>query len=126
MDESERQVQAYLQGLGFKDVRYEPDGNVPPDFVVDGEYNVAVIERLRNGGTTAWDHAFWEHELMESGYVGNGMGVGEAHLLTPSRQWIEYKHGFQEYIYNPEIIAKYKNAFNRDNQRISGKILQLQ
>jgi len=32
----------YLLHLGFKDVKYEPDGRVPPDFLADGRVAVEV------------------------------------------------------------------------------------
>src|SRR5213595_1852143 len=42
MDSSEGIVSEYLSHRGFRDVVYEPDGNVPPDFLVDGRIAVEV------------------------------------------------------------------------------------
>lgn len=42
MDGSEKLVEEYLKSLGFGDVRYQPDGNVTPDFLVDGRIAVEV------------------------------------------------------------------------------------
>jgi hypothetical protein len=42
MDESERIAKAYLDTLGLGPVQYEPDGNVPPDFLVGGRIAVEV------------------------------------------------------------------------------------
>ena len=42
MDHSEKHAQAFLRGLGFTDVVFEPDGNVPPDFALDGRIAVEV------------------------------------------------------------------------------------
>jgi hypothetical protein len=42
MDSSERIVFEYLSSRGFSDVVYEPDGNVPPDFLIDGRIAVEV------------------------------------------------------------------------------------
>lgn len=42
MNDSERTAFAYLQACGYRDIRYEPDGNVPPDFLVDGRIAVEV------------------------------------------------------------------------------------
>ena len=42
MDVTERQVFEYLSSKGFKNIAYEPDGNVPPDFLVDGRIAVEV------------------------------------------------------------------------------------
>jgi hypothetical protein len=45
MDDSEKVVAAYLRSRGFAMV-YEPDGNQPPDFVVDGR--IAIEARRLN------------------------------------------------------------------------------
>ena len=42
MDSSERIVLDYLSTRGFGEVVYEPDGNVPPDFLIDGRIAVEV------------------------------------------------------------------------------------
>ncbi|MDQ0465578.1 hypothetical protein QO010_003367 [Caulobacter ginsengisoli] len=42
MDSSEQLVEAYLKHLDIGEVVYEPDGNVPPDFLVDGRIAVEV------------------------------------------------------------------------------------
>jgi hypothetical protein len=42
MDASETHVAAYLKTCGFTDIRYEPDGNVPPDFLCDERVAVEV------------------------------------------------------------------------------------
>jgi hypothetical protein len=36
MNREEKITEAYLKSLGFKDVIFEPDGNIPPDFSIDG------------------------------------------------------------------------------------------
>ena len=41
MDGSEKLAEIYLKTV-FDDVRYEPDGNVPPDFLADGRVAVEV------------------------------------------------------------------------------------
>jgi hypothetical protein len=48
MDESEKLARAYLCHLGFDDIVYEPDGNVPPDFLVGGEVAVEVRRLNQN------------------------------------------------------------------------------
>ncbi|MGA2217939.1 MAG: hypothetical protein ABSG51_07625 [Terracidiphilus sp.] len=42
MNDSEAQALRYLSSLGFAQVVYEPDGNVPPDFLVNGRVAVEV------------------------------------------------------------------------------------
>lgn len=47
MDASEKLVESYLKGI-FTDVRYEPDGNVPPDFLADSRVAVEVRRLNQN------------------------------------------------------------------------------
>jgi len=42
MDPSEKLAYNYLTRQGFKTIVYEPDGNIPPDFLVDGRVAVEV------------------------------------------------------------------------------------
>jgi hypothetical protein len=52
MDDSENLVRAHLQHLGFKQIVYQPDGNIPPDFLVD--HRIAVeVRRLNQNYITA-------------------------------------------------------------------------
>lgn len=48
VDTSEALVERYLRSLGFLDVVYEPDGNVPPDFLVEGRIAVEVRRLNQN------------------------------------------------------------------------------
>jgi len=51
MDSSERIVYQYLSYQGFSDVAYEPDGNVPPDFLLNGRIAVEVRRLNQNEDT---------------------------------------------------------------------------
>ena len=51
MDRSERTVSQYLSHRGFRDVVHEPDGNVPPDFLLDGCIAVEVRRLNQNEDT---------------------------------------------------------------------------
>lgn len=42
MDDSEHAAQEYLRSCGFQDPVYEPNGRVPPDFLVEGRIAVEV------------------------------------------------------------------------------------
>ena len=55
MDDSEARIAAYLAHRGFTDVVYEPDGNVPPDFLVDGRIAVEV-RRLNLNAVTGTEY----------------------------------------------------------------------
>lgn len=48
MDHTERLAEAHLKCQGFSNVMYEPDGNVPPDFLVDGRIAVEVRRLNQN------------------------------------------------------------------------------
>lgn len=48
MDRAEKHVREHLRDRGHKNIQHEPDGNVPPDFVVDGEYAVEVRRLNQN------------------------------------------------------------------------------
>lgn len=48
MDRSEAAIKKLLGHMGFSYVVYEPDGNVPPDFVIDGEIAVEVRRLNQN------------------------------------------------------------------------------
>jgi len=48
MDDSETVVRQYLEHSGFKSIVYEPDGNVPPDFLADGRIAVEVRRLNQN------------------------------------------------------------------------------
>lgn len=48
MDDSERLAEQYLRSLNLGDVVYEPDGNVPPDFLVGARIAVEVRRLNQN------------------------------------------------------------------------------
>jgi len=48
MDDSEKKAFEYLRSLGLGDIVYEPDGNVPPDFLVDGRVAIEVRRLNQN------------------------------------------------------------------------------
>lgn len=60
VDASEAIVDEYLRAQGFADVVHEPDGNVPPDFLVDGHIAVEV-RRLNQHEQTADGYRGLEH-----------------------------------------------------------------
>jgi hypothetical protein len=48
MDKSEAIVEKFLTHIGFTNLVYEPDGNVPPDFLADGRVAVEVRRLNQN------------------------------------------------------------------------------
>lgn len=42
MNRKEKIIENYLKSLGFSDIIYEPNGNVPPDFLVDKTIAIEV------------------------------------------------------------------------------------
>lgn len=52
MNDSEKFVFEYLKSRGFGNIIYEPDGNIPPDFTIDGRIAVEVRRLNENEKTT--------------------------------------------------------------------------
>lgn len=48
MDSTEKHVNEHLAHRGFSNIAYEPDGNVPPDFLIDGKIAVEVRRLNQN------------------------------------------------------------------------------
>ncbi|MFY0639518.1 MAG: hypothetical protein JXR16_00635 [Bermanella sp.] len=48
MDSSEKLAKKFLQSLGFSDILFEPDGNIPPDFLVNKKIAVEVRRLNQN------------------------------------------------------------------------------
>jgi len=42
MDDSETLALSYISSIGYSSITYEPDGNIPPDFLVDGKIAIEV------------------------------------------------------------------------------------
>jgi len=69
MDEAEALSEEYLRRQGFTTIEFEPDGNIPPDFLCDGRVAVEV-RRLNHHHTSTGDrpealdtkaYALWNH-----------------------------------------------------------------
>ena len=48
MDATEKLVAKHLKHRGYANVVYEPDGNIPPDFLVDGTIAIEVRRLNQN------------------------------------------------------------------------------
>lgn len=48
MDETEKIVEIFLYSQGYNNIKYEPDGNVPPDFSIDGKIAIEVRRLNQN------------------------------------------------------------------------------
>jgi hypothetical protein len=48
LNHSEKLAAEYLRHCGFHDIRFEPDGNIPPDFLIDNAIAVEVRELNQN------------------------------------------------------------------------------
>jgi len=48
MDESEQKAQIFLESLGYSNISPEPDGNIPPDLLVDKTIAVEVRRLNQN------------------------------------------------------------------------------
>ena len=63
MDKSEQMVERYLGGLGFDSIIFEPDGNVTPDFLVDGRIAVEVRRLNQNEVTDSELHGLEKSDI---------------------------------------------------------------
>ena len=83
MNDSEKSIFEYLTSRGFGSVVYEPDGKVPPDFLVDGRIAVEV-RRLNQNEKTATGHRGLEevskplNALVEKALAATGPPVAGA------------------------------------------------
>lgn len=81
MNESEKSVYEYLTSQALGTVVFEPDGNVPPDFLVDGRIAVEA-RRLNQNEETAEGHRGIEevskplHKLVCKALAAQGPPVG--------------------------------------------------
>jgi hypothetical protein len=62
-DASEKIVSEHLAHRGFRDVVFEPDGNVPPDFLADGRIAVEVRRLNQNVETPAGPRGLEQEEF---------------------------------------------------------------
>jgi hypothetical protein len=68
MDESETLALKYLQSQGFINIKFEPDGNRPPDFLVDDTIAVEVRRLNQN-----FEYTFGKRGLEEEAKVNIGV-----------------------------------------------------
>jgi hypothetical protein len=84
MNESEKSVYEYLTSQGLGTVVYEPDGNVPPDFLVDGRIAVEVRRLNQNEETTEGHRGLEEISKPLHALVRKALAA-----MGPSSQWNE-------------------------------------
>lgn len=122
MDASEAIVEKLLKHMGFESVCYEPDGNVPPDFLADGRVAVEV-RRLNqnydagNGKRGLENTAIPLSDRVEKLASSFGPAEDESwflvfHFSRPIKPWGELK---------PKLRAKLA-AFRARPERSSGPV----
>ena len=124
MDSSEKLAREYLSSLGYTDIVYEPDGNIPPDFLVNGRIAVEVRRLnqsvLSNGnrseGLEEVFIPFWQRMQR---YLPT-LGIGEA-----NESWyvgIQIKRPLEKWrILEPELrsaLLRFMHSENRSQTRI--------
>lgn len=92
MDSTEAIAEIFLKSR-FNEVVYEPDGNIPPDFLCDGK--VAVEVRLLNQNREAPDGTISGHES-DASRLANTLGkvFSQFKHSTPGESWYAY-HQFR-------------------------------
>ncbi|MBF0235820.1 MAG: hypothetical protein HQK65_22720 [Desulfamplus sp.] len=63
MDREEQIVKEYLENKGYADIVYEPDGNIPPDFLVDNKIAIEVRRLNQNFVTESESNGLEEVEI---------------------------------------------------------------
>lgn len=63
MDPSEKLARKYLRVLGYKNILYEPDGNSPPDFLVENKIAIEVRRLNQNFNDGVKVQGLEEHEI---------------------------------------------------------------
>ena len=108
MDSSANIVFAYLSHQGFKEVVYEPDGNVPPDFLLDGRIAVEVRRLNQNEQTVSGPHGLEEvakplwtrmNRLVESLGPPTASAAGTCAIASDvlSHRGSNWSHGYAPY-----------------------------
>lgn len=123
MKPDERIVLETLMGLGYSDVCYELDGNIPPDFVINGSIAVEArrlnIHHINEDGTKyAHEQEFrpmWQRiEKLISTYGspidGETWAVGFA-LIHPVKPWKQIRL----------VLEQFLHDFQKQPQRNSGR-----
>lgn len=122
MDSSEAIAKGLLMAMGFSNVEYEPDGNVPPDFLVDGHIAVEVRRLNQNHDSGSGIQGLEETEIPLWQRIENlghsfGAATNESWFLyfrfsRPVRPWKEL---------GPNLCEALKNFRNKPI-RNGGKI----
>lgn len=123
MDDSERTAYEYLGSCGFDRRDYEPDGRVPPDFVVDGRIAVEVrrLNQMRQADGEARGLEQIQRSLAEKvPLLLKNLGAsaeGDSWFVflsfrRPLPPWRQLRVRLREHL----------NAFARDSARVNSKI----
>ncbi len=128
MDYSETLVENYLQYKGFSKIIYEPDGNIPPDFLVNDEIAIEV-RRLNqniegNGKTKGLEEtAYPLFQRIDKLFRGHKRESGKNSLFysirfaRPVSKWKRIEEKIEEYISivksgRIEVYKEYKISDN--------------
>lgn len=120
MDQGEALAERYLRHRGFTEIVHEPDGNVPPDFLVNGRIAVEVRRLNQNETATAQPVGLDSKEiplLMSVQSVMRSFGGGEEpnwfvrltykRPLPPAKQITKSVRSFlSDAVAHPETCAK--------------------
>jgi len=110
MDASEKLAKKLLQSLGFSDIEFEPDGNVPPDFLVDQKIAIEVRRLNQNYVIDGKPKGLEETEIplrqkignelkrFDIGYSANSYFVSYDYY-RPIPPWKDIKSGVQNILH---------------------------
>ncbi len=103
MKKEESQVLQYLKAQGYTNIQYEPDGNIPPDFLLNGR--IAIEVRRLNKYITIGNR---KEPIEKADYQVQAL----LQKITDSIQTPDYKHSIYLFLdfKRPLNIKQYKNS----------------
>ena len=116
MDTSEQVAYNYLLHRGFKTVVYEPDGNIPPDFLAEGKVAVEV-RRLNQHENTSGNHRGLEEVAIPLLKSLNSL-LQSLGPPTTSGSWFvffRYQRPVEKWKVLGPIVKKHLDAFRDGN-----------
>ena len=123
MDDSERTASEYLDSYGFTKRDYEPDGQVPPDFVLDGR--IAVEVRRLNQMHVADGEARGLEQIQRSLAEKVPLLLKDLGASVEGETWfvfLSFRRPLPAWRRLRVRLRDFLNGFARDSARVSSKI----
>ena len=112
MNREEKIAEAYLKSLGFKNVIFEPDGNIPPDFSIEGRIAVEVRRLNQNFFTKDEAHGLEETRIPLFRLLQSSLSEFDSHYKGDS-YWvsIRFHRPIGKGDINKKVISRVLSSF---------------